>query len=400
MEWKIGFDATPYMDRASWGEPKYKKVTDEETGQKLSMGDGCKIHPDKKHRFKLQGETDPDNKVNTGLARSRRSAVAVIRPKGSDYIPVIEGSQKIVSTTPDGLLDGPNKADFGAPDWNNKAQRYGGEYYSREKEWLDSDNYQRYVQEKKRIEAHNDALKIEHFEWTRGGKVIPTDTVEFAYKRFRLEAADLLEHAKREHRAAGDFYPEHAFEIQAHALNACEACGVSPDQLRGYIHNAGLTQLAEVIEDPGAYRDKIKASKKRQVKRAPKVKTQDIALEDMTVGELQAERNRMADELEELNRRYSRIMGELLSREDPDIWKDQTGNSDPDPDTPASAPTIDSKRAQDTTEGDTMQSTTECTQANVEAVATRAEKRAAMRAAKAARKAQRRQTRKMLRKVA
>jgi hypothetical protein len=91
----------------AWGKAQYNKVTDPESGQKLSMGKGCAVHPSKKGQYKIQGEKDPDTK-------NARAMVAKIRPE--PVFPTVpedldKASQLITpaphAEKPEGLLDHP-----------------------------------------------------------------------------------------------------------------------------------------------------------------------------------------------------------------------------------------------------------------------------------------------------
>jgi hypothetical protein len=379
VEWIGGFDAKPYMESASWGEPKYKKVSDPDTSQKVYHGDGCKVHPAKKATLKFQGESDPDSKVNTGLHKSTRAAVAVIRPKGSDYLPVIEAGSlaKVAPIKPDNLEEIPALPTFAGI--SDGISAYGSGYWSKLSAHKESAEYKQAERAQREARARNEARENEYAEELRAG-IVAEDTAEFAYKRFRLLASDLVESAKREGITPQKFYDQNRGKLELFTQMAARKSGISWGELWRYIKNNAPKFYAACFGP----QDAKPAPKPR--KRVSKPKAKAAKLEDMTTGELQQERNAVGEEMEKLGRRYSRIMGELLSREDPNIWRDQTDpDPDPDPGENAPAPKGDTVKISEAVEMET---------AGALPVETKAQKRAAMREAKAARKAQRREWRK------
>jgi hypothetical protein len=375
VEWIGGFDAKPYMESASWGEPKYKKVSDPDTSQKVYHGDGCKVHPAKKATLKFQGESDPDSKVNTGLHKSTRAAVAVIRPKGSDYLPVIEAGSlaKVAPIKPDNLEEIPALPTFAGI--SDGISAYGSGYWSKLSAHKESAEYKQAEQTRAEVRARNEIRENEYLEELRRG-VVAEDTAAFAYKRFRLEASGLVESAKRNGTKPARFFMEHGWEIQAHAMNAADKSGVSYDDLTAYIRNAGHGELAEVIEQPGLYKDARKPSAASKPKTTRKGRPKKVAAADMSDGELErAKAERLAAYLEIVQEQNKRLNVNAAPEQPPE----------PDPGSKAPAPEYGEDTVKITPEPETVEAAV---------VETKAQRRAAMREAKAARKAQRREWRK------
>ncbi len=363
VEWIGGFDATPYMDRASWGDARYKSMesdSPETKPGKVSVGDGCKIHPNKKNRFKLQSETDPDSKC--GGFKSTRAAVKVIRAQGSDYIPVIDVSAKVAPVEPDNLEDIPELPSIGGI--SDGIATYGSDFWKKQAELKESAEYKAAEQAQREARARNEARKAEYVQELRAG-IISESTPEFAYKGFRLLASDLVEAAKRERITPREFHNRNRGELERLSRKAAQDSGITMSELWQYIEKNAPKFYASCF----AAQSEAKTAPKR-TRKAPK------ALEDMNAEDLQAEYTKRRDA-------YIEALAELNKR------LEENGRPGP-PQGPEGIPApIEANEVEDTVTNP---------EEYVETVTlTRAEKRAAMREAKARQKAHRRTARKMAR---
>ena len=225
MEFISGFDATPYLG-SEWGKAKYKIGVDEHDGMKRSMGNGVDVHPSKKKRMK----------------QSAALGVEIKRLKGSDYLPLPELHALVIPA--DRHIPG----QMGVP--SEYAEGIGSHHQERFKELHASGDllaYRHGFDARVRIAKEwNERVVREYKEAHR----LRTDTAEYAYKIMRLDAADILEHAKREGITPAQFYKEFRAELKRIAKDAACAARIEESALVAYLAQVAPKLHASVFAVP------------------------------------------------------------------------------------------------------------------------------------------------------
>lgn len=201
------------------GEGKFKKVTDPDSGMKVYTGNGCAVHPSKKKRYKINGDTNM-----IGLER--------IRPK--PYIPPAE-TRALVVPKEDSI-----------PGQMNVPPDLG---YRERMELIDRGILEDYVaglQARQRIAREHNRQVVAEYRATHRTR---TDTPEFAYKRFSFLTASIEGHGRRAEMTHQKFYREFRAELHRIAADAALDCGVEVDALVSYIRDQVPALYKAVFED-------------------------------------------------------------------------------------------------------------------------------------------------------
>jgi hypothetical protein len=248
----------------SWGEGKYKRVTDPETGQKVYMGNGNAVHPTKKKRMKQNGD-------------NAYAAVSILRYDTTKLIPVIERRSLVIPSEENipGQMGVPS--DLGYIDRRELSER-----------GILAD-YMAGLQARQRIAREHNARVVAEY---KAEHKTTTANAAYAYQDVRFKLLHLLAEARESQPTPAEFYKKHGAEIRSVARERCEALGVEFGSLVAYV-SEHAPKFAAIFEEPKVVEttDKTPADRLAELRHKLELakKRRDKAIRDIEKLELEIE---------------------------------------------------------------------------------------------------------------